>query len=248
METQEMAAQWLDGLRPGTVRELFEYLPNMLYFAKDADLRIMAGNRAFVQRCGFENEADLIGKTDQEIFPVELAEKYSQDDRLVLETAMPLKEIVEMFPNEMGDPEWFVTDKIPLFTRKGKVAGLCGLVRSYKGAHEDLQPYITLQPVMEYLKENYAEKVSVHEIAKIAGMSVRQLERCFRQTFKTTPRSYIMKLRILRACEWLSGGNKPITEIALDTGFYDHSSFSKKFSQVMGMSPRDYRKRFRNPD
>ncbi len=38
-----------------------------------------------------------------------------------------------------------------------------------------------------------------------------------------------------------------VTEIALRVGFYDHSAFSRKFSQVMGVTPRGYRKKFKQP-
>lgn len=245
MSKSEVAAEWLSELRPGVVRELFEYLPNMLYFAKDSDLRLMAGNRAFVRRCGFEREEEMVGKYDHEIFPAEMAEKYSSDDRQVLATGEPMTEMVELFPNELGEPEWFVTDKIPLFSKGGKIAGLCGMVRSMEGAHDEIQLYLQLREASEYLHANYTEKVSMETVARIAGLSLRQLERRFRETFKTSPREYITKLRVLRACELLSGSAKPITEIALDSGFYDHSSFSKKFRQMMGQTPRDYRKKFR---
>jgi len=218
----------------------------MLYFAKDAKLRLMAGNRAFVERCGFGEEAEMIGKSDRDIFPPELAEKYGQDDRRVIESGEALTGIVELFPNRLGEPEWFVTDKIPLWDRDGRTAGLCGMVRSYEGARAELQPYLDLVPVTEYLKRHYSEKVSVAALAKRAGMSVRQLERRFRETFKTTPQQYVMKLRVLEACELLAGKGLAITEIAMRVGFYDHSAFSRKFSEMMGVSPRDYRKRFGN--
>lgn len=237
------ARKWFETLRPGMARELFEYLPNMLYFAKNLDLELMAGNRAFVLRCGFSSEMEMIGKTDLEIFPVEMAEGFGQHDRQVIETGEALTGIVELFPNRMGDPEWFVTDKIPLFDRDGAVAGLCGMVRSYEGARAEIQPYLDLVPVMEYLKRNYSEKISIPDLAKIAGMSVRQLERRFKETLKTTPQHYVLKLRILEACELLSSSRMAITEIALQVGFYDHSSFSKKFSSMIGVTPRDYRKR-----
>ena len=237
------AREWFDKLRPGTARELFEYLPNLLYFAKDLDLRLMAGNRAFVTRCGFSNEAEMIGHTDLDIFPTEMAESFAQHDRQVIETAKPLTGIVELFPDRIGDPEWFVTDKVPLFDREGKVAGLCGMVRSYEGARAEIQPYLDLIPVTEYLKNNYSKKTSIPELAKLAGMSIRQLERRFKETLKTTPQHYILKLRILEACDLLANSRMTITEIALQVGFYDHSSFSRKFSSMIGSTPRDYRKR-----
>lgn len=234
----------MENLQPGEMRVLFEHLPNLLYFAKDTQLRLMAGNRAFVERCGFRDEAEMIGHWDREIFPPELAEKYRQDDRRVIESGEPMTGIVELFPNRVGEPEWFITDKIPLLDRRGKVAGLCGTVRSYEGARAELQPYLDLVPVTDYLKEHYAEKLAVAELSRLAGMSVRHLERRFRETFKTTIRSYVMRLRVLEACELLAASGIPVTEIALRVGFYDHSAFSRKFSEVMGVTPRGYRKKF----
>lgn len=247
MKNSAIQRVWLDQLRPGATSDLFDYLPNTLYFAKDRELRLMAGNRAFVERCGFAEEAEMIGHRDQEIFPAEMAEKYQADDRRVIETGEPLVEIVELFPNRLGEPEWFITDKIPLHYQSGEVAGLCGMVRSFEGARSSLQPYLDLLPVTEYLKESYMHKVVMSDLAKRVGMSVRKLQRRFQETFKTTPQSYVGKLRVLEACELLVGTKLPVTEIALRVGFYDHSAFSKKFSELIGVSPREYRKRYGTP-
>ena len=184
-----------------------------------------------------------MGKVDREIFPPELAEKYRADDTQVIESGEPLIEIVELFPNRLGEPEWFTTDKIPLLDQSGQVAGLCGMVRSFEGTHATLQPYLDLLPVTEYLKENYTERISMAELASKAGMSVRKLQRRFLATFKTTPQKYITRLRVLQACELLLNTKLAITEIALRVGFYDHSAFSKKFSEMLGLPPRAYRKR-----
>ena len=241
---RKLADEWHQSLRPGTVRELFEYLPSMLYFAKDTERRLMAGNRAFVQRCGLETEADLIGRKDTDLYPAELAEKYASDDRIVLSTGEALMGIVELYPNALGEPEWYVTDKIPLFTREGKIAGLCGLIRRLEGTHAEIESYSQLREVTDHLDKVYQTKVSVEELASMAGMSVRQLERRFKEAFKTTPMQYVMKLRILKACQRLSSSQDSITEIALEVGFYDHSSFTKKFVQMIGNTPREYRQKF----
>jgi len=235
----EEVAKWNENLRPGTVRDLFEFLPELMYFAKDSELRIVAGNQSFVHHCGLSDKAELIGKKDHEIFPPQMAEKFAQDDREILETQKPINGIVELFPNEFGSPEWYTTDKIPLFTRKGEIAGLCGVVRSYQVELDQ-----SLRTVTEMLNERYSDKISIADIAAKARMSVRQLERKFQEVYKTTPSQYLMRLRILRACEMLRTGNQPVTTIALDVGFYDHSAFSRKFSQLIGEPPSAYRKRF----
>ncbi len=244
MPAKSISEKWLGNLKPGMVRELFEHLPNFLYFAKDMELRLMAGNQAFVQRCGFQDESTMIGKTDHEIFPPELATKFGQDDRLVIGTGKALTGIVELFPNRIGEPEWFVTDKVPLYDRSGKVAGLCGMVRSYEGARVEIQPYLELEPATNYLKRHYMEKISIPEVAKTAGLSVRHMERRFREVYRTSPQQYALKLRILEACELLAQSTLSITEIALQVGFYDHSALSRKFSELMGVSPGDYRNRY----
>ena len=186
----------------------------------------------------------MVGHTDREIFPMEMAEKYMADDRKVIESDAPLVEIVELFPNRLGEPEWFITDKIPLHYQSGEVAGVCGMVRSFEGARSSLQPYLDLLPVTEFLQQNYMRKVSMPDLARRVGMSVRKMQRRFQETFKTTPQKYIGKLRVLEACELLEQTNLAVTDIALQVGFYDHSAFSKKFSELMGVPPRAYRKRF----
>ena len=241
--SSEMRA-WQESLRPGSDRELFEYLPNLLYFVKDRNLRLMGGNRAFVERCGFRDESELIGLSDREVFPVELAEKYFQDDLLVIQKGEALTGIVEVFPNRLGEAEWFVTDKIPLFNRDGEVAGLCGMVRSYEGARAEITPYLEMLPVTEFLKVNYAEKIPIEVLAKKVGLSVRQFERKFQKTFNTSPQKYILKFRILKACELLVESRISVTEVALRVGFFDHSALTKHFSAIMGMAPGAYRKRW----
>ena len=236
---------WQESLRPGSVRELFEYLPNLLYFVKDRDLRLMGGNRAFVERCGYRDEGELIGLSDREVFPVELAEKYFQDDLLVIESGVALTGIVEVFPNRLGEPEWFITDKIPLFDREGKVAGLCGMVRSYEGARAEITPYLEMLPATEFLKGNYADKIPIAGLAKLVGLSIRQFERKFQKTFNTSPQKYILKFRILKACELLVESRLSVTEVALQVGFFDHSAMTKHFTTIMGMPPGAYRKRWK---
>ena len=88
----------------------------------------------------------------------------------------------------------------------------------------------------------FRQKLDVQQLAAIADLSVRQLERRFRQTFQTSPRAYLVRMRILAACEILETTNQPITDVALAVGFYDHSDFSRQFRRVMGQSPTHYRR------
>ena len=206
---------WLDALSPAPFRHLFDHLPGTLFFAKDRLSRIMMGNPAFVARCGFEREEQILGLTDDGIFPPRLAEKYRRDDRTVLQSKKPLLGMIELFPNADGSPEWFVTDKLPLFDRDGQVCGVCGTVRSYEEQHAAIAPYLELANVAEHLKRNFRDALDATRLAKMAGLSLRQFGRKFRNTFQSTPRDYLMRMRILHACSLLAETSLPVTDVAL---------------------------------
>lgn len=240
---------WLDALSSVPFRHLFDHLPGTLFFAKDRQGRLMMGNPAFVRRCGFTREEDIVGLTDDGIFPPRLAEKYRRDDRLVVQTRRPLLGIIELFPNAEGLPEWFVTDKLPLFDREGECCGVIGTVRSYEEQRSAIAPYLELADAAERIKRDFKQPLDVARLARTAGLSVRQFSRKFRSTFQSTPREYLMRMRILHACSLLQRTDLPITEVALQSGFYDHSDFARHFRRQQGLSASAWRRRnARNPD
>ncbi|HEX2100788.1 MAG TPA: AraC family transcriptional regulator [Candidatus Synoicihabitans sp.] len=233
---------WARQLAGGQFRLLFDHLASTLFFAKDLDGRITFANTAFARRCGYATEEDIIGLTDDEIFPPALAQHYRAGDRKVLDTGRPVLGIIELFPNALGQPEWYQTNKLPLHDADGRLCGLCGTVRSYEGARAALQPYLDLAKAVDYLKEHYAEKLDVAKLAKLSHLSVRHFERRFRQTFQMSPRAYLIRLRVAIAADQLSNTGRRPTEIALESGFYDHSDFSRQFRKIMGVPPSTYRR------
>ena len=205
----------------------------------------MAGNPAFVKRCGFTSEDQIVGIQDNYIFPSKLAEKYQKDDERVMTTGKPLLGLIELFPNREGKPEWFITDKLPLFDHDGKVCGLCGTVRSYEAQRAAMLPYLELAAVADHLKTRYREKLDLPALARMANMSVRQFERKFRATFQMTPRDYLIRMRLIGACELLARSHQTLTTIALECGFYDHSDFARQFRRHMGQTASQYRSEHR---
>jgi len=78
-------------------------------------------------------------------------------------------------------------------------------------------------------------------------VAVRQFERRFKHLFQTTPKTYVMKLRLNAACRKLSQTNQSVANIAVQTGFYDHSYFTKMFKKSLGVPPRQYRRDYFRP-
>ncbi len=238
---------WARRLAGGQFRLLFDHLGSTLFFAKDLQGRITFANQAFARRCGYTSEDELIGLTDDDVFPPALAQHYRAGDRKVLETGRPVLGIIELFPNALGQPEWYQTNKLPLHDQDGKVCGLCGTVRSYEGARAALQPYLELARAVDHLKAHYAEKLDVAHLAQLSHLSVRHFERRFRQTFQMSPRTYLIRLRVAIAADLLSTTDRGPTEVALEVGFYDHSDFSRQFRKVMGLPPSAYRRAHHRP-
>ena len=241
MKPKDLRKNWEEMLRPGQFRHLFDHLPGYLFFAKDLNGRLIAGNPAFVKRCGFSEEEQIIGLSDSAIFPPRMVEKFRQDDALVMSTGKPLLSIIELFPNEEGKPEWFITDKLPLYSKSGDVCGLCGTVRSYEAQRAAMQPYMDLAAVADHLKAHFRDKLDIPLLAKMANMSVRQFERKFRATFQMSSRDYMIRMRVIEACDLLVRTDQPVTTVALESGFYDHSDFAKQFRRHMGQTASQYR-------
>lgn len=103
---------------------LINNLPGYVFF-KDADLRYLMVNKRASQLLGRPLE-DIVGKNDHELFPAVDAERYSRDDRLVLESGEPLlvqNEAIE----EDGQRVIISTRKVPVKDGSGKVTGLIAL-------------------------------------------------------------------------------------------------------------------------
>ena len=94
-------------------------------FCKDADLRFTFGNKQFCTTMG-KSLDDIIGKTDFDFFPKELAEQYQRDDRRVLEAGVVF-ECVEEHVTGQGAKIHVQVLKMPRYGFNGEVAGLQGI-------------------------------------------------------------------------------------------------------------------------
>lgn len=105
-------------------RSLVESLPQNI-FTKDTDGRFTLVNPSYCRAMG-KSADDLIGKTDFDLHPPHLAQKYRQDDAYVLERQDVL-DIIEEHRLLNGDATYVQTIKAPLYDRHGKVSGVIGM-------------------------------------------------------------------------------------------------------------------------
>jgi PAS domain S-box-containing protein len=109
------------------LRTLIDNLPDAIY-AKDAAGRKTLANPADLRNLRCKTEAEAIGKSDFDLFPKEVAEKFWADDQKVL-AGYPVIDREEYFVNAKGEKRWLLTSKLPLRNRSGKTVGLVGVGR-----------------------------------------------------------------------------------------------------------------------
>jgi transcriptional regulator GlxA family with amidase domain len=99
-----------------------------------------------------------------------------------------------------------------------------------------------LKKIVELMADNLDEPYSAVDLAKAAGLSVRQVERLFLRHLNMTPGRYYMRLRLERARELLRQTNMPILDVAIATGFTSHSYFAQSYRLMFGRPPSEERR------
>ena len=99
--------------------------------------------------------------------------------------------------------------------------------------------HAVVRRVRDYLREAYARRVRLDELARVAGMCKYALVRAFTKEIGMPPHAYQTYVRILRARELIAAG-RPLSSVALDVGFADQSHLSRNFKRVLGVTPGQY--------
>jgi len=108
-------------------KAMLDTIPDMAWL-KDKQSRFIAANERFGKACGIARADDLVGKTDLDIWPKDLAQRYRADDREVMETGRR-KCVVEPLEETDGTRRWMETFKTPIYDDNGQVIGTSGIAR-----------------------------------------------------------------------------------------------------------------------
>ncbi len=222
---------------------LFDNIPRVYFFVKDLESRMVIGSRPLLLRLGLESPDDLVGKTDFDYFPRHVAENFIRDDQMVIQSGKPLINHLELWYNDQRMLEMFVTQKHPVFADDGSIIGVMGTVQNYEHNKQQVIPYAAVIRVVDYIREHYGDRIKVPDLADLAGISTRQLNRRFVEVFGISVQNFLIKTRIQASCDSLLNGDRSIAEIATDVGFCDQSAFTQHFRKHIGVTPYKYRSR-----
>ena len=228
----------------GFAVELFDRLPDVVFFAKDTAGRYVAVNRTLVQRLGMKEKAELVGRTTRDVFPTPLGERYLAQDLAVCRTGREISDLLELhlYPDRLEG--WCITSKIPIRDAAGRAIGLAGTSRDVHSPAAESSMEELAEAVL-HIREHYDRTLRVAELAALAHLSEYRFARRIRALFGLTPAQLVIKTRIDAARGMLQDTSTPIGAIALACGYCDQSALTRQFKAAVGLTPAQYRDRAR---
>jgi AraC-like DNA-binding protein len=228
------------------VLEALEYLPDAMFMIKDRDSRYVYMSRELRQAIHFPEGENIVGKTDYDIFPRIVADRFRQNDLLVLAEGKTLLNEIHASLFFDAPAVWSFSSKWPLRNGAGEVIGLITTNRRYSdlmGKDDDLNK---LLPSIEMITKQYDQKLNIENLAEACGFSSSHFMHLFREKLGITAHQFLEQIRLHQAISLLKYSSETVATVAQRCGFYDHSSFVKKFKFLTGTTPLRFRRDYRN--
>ena len=116
-----------------------------------------------------------------------------------------------------------------------------GYIRESDDSHITSENRRHIKSALEYITDHYSEKISISEMAQLAGFSENYFMSLFRQYVGMSCIQYVNHYRIQKAAHALEETTKSVSEIAMIHGFDNISYFNLQFRRTFGMTPREFR-------
>lgn len=222
---------------------LFNQLPGVAYFVKDATLRYVGANATMCDLCG-AFESDVLGRRSSEFFSTANASRGEKAEQEILLSERPSSEALSRIVGINGHSNWILIRRWPLINQLGRAVGVVGLGRLLPGQARRTDVYSRVASALEHVHAKFRDALEVRSVAKAAGLSLDRLEKEFNFMFGLSPREYITKVRLESASERLLLGES-IASVAQSCGYSDQSAFARRFRRQIGVSPSEFRHRRR---
>ena len=147
--------------------------------------------------------------------------------------ALLSKVYAELCPNDMAS----------YFAIQGLTAELLAHTMRKTAVRGEQRP-VWLDRARELVREQFAEPLSLYDVANELQVHPAHLARMFRRHFGKTMGEYIREVRIRHSMVALASGEASIVEVAMAAGFADQSHFCRVFKEHLGQTPREYRMMF----
>lgn len=219
------------------------------FLAPAGTIEIVPANSELFARWATYKENVLIGMTSDRLqqlagleFDTPDFEFHSANAGMVDERALMLAELIrDEFQNKDHLNELYMDSLITVFSTY--------LLRHHSSLQKDM-PVVSQKGglttrnwnrVSEYINAHLATKLSISELASVAGLSPTHFLRAFRETARTSPHQYVLRLRLSQAAHLILSTALPLATIAKQVGFGSHSHMSTTMLRAWSISPSSLR-------
>jgi PAS domain S-box-containing protein len=186
----EPVARYLDGIvERNLLRTLIDTLPDNIYI-KDTKSRFVLGNIAIARYMKASTPDELVGKTDFDFYPKEIATPFFADEQEIIRSGKALVNKEDISIDPLGQRRWKLTTKVPLRDEKGRIVGLVGMNRDItdrkrteeelkkaKEGIENANECLRYQnDVLEKMVQDRTKELSLTNIALKQNLALREKE------------------------------------------------------------------------
>jgi AraC-like DNA-binding protein len=100
----------------------------------------------------------------------------------------------------------------------------------------NVSPHGPEKKARDFLESRFDRPITLSALSRVSGLSQFYLQRRFLKSMGCSPKEYLLQHRIKVARQLLIKG-LPLSQVALETGFYDQGHFTNRFKTVMGVTP-----------
>jgi AraC-like DNA-binding protein len=122
-----------------------------------------------------------------------------------------------------------------------RVLSSCGCM--VRAPAQERMPHAVIARVRDFLRADCGRRVTLDELARLAGMCRFALVRAFTKELGIPPHAYQTHLRVARARELIAAGRR-LTDVALEVGFTDQSHMNRHFKSLVGTTPGEFARLF----
>ena len=228
-----------------SILDLFNYLPDVVFFAKDKDSRFIAANEAMLQTKKLQDPRRLLGRTDYDFFPPALAAVHVEEDKQVMQNGQALTNKVWFKMDRTGRACWYCSSKTPFKNETGQIIGVFGVRHAIDNEEARHRYFGRINPAIRHLEMEYRNRPDEHHLAQMCGLSVEEFNREVNRVVGSSLNEFLELFQIEKARQLLACTAASYGEIAMQTGYRDEQDFSRHFEQFNGLNPHAYRERFR---
>jgi AraC-like DNA-binding protein len=109
-------------------------------------------------------------------------------------------------------------------------------------SYDDDAALARISSIVDHLTHHYSDDFSMTDLCKQIGMTESSFSRYFRRATGNTFTDFVNRLRINRACQLLMETDRYISNVCYDVGYNNVANFNRRFREVKGMTPKEFRK------